>query len=289
MWPVLRSFWQEMGLSLVVGPARRQRDGDRLGREPRQDPAGRDSRHHDRQGLRFGLSTGERDKFRTRVERSSRPAATCSSRCAAWSRCTPDAEDADQWQLRRPTHTSKLKCFGRLQKLAAKTAGAMPAAAAVAGRQCSGTAGTAGQDAQRRSDADVASRRRLRPRLAPRRPGADRGGFTVEDRDRPRASTVRYVDPAQAGKGGIPTSPSCSGSIEHDRPGGCYRVAIKSTGRAHQSGHRPRQPGQAPENGEAAQRILNLFLGDLEVTRPGPRCPDGLPGVFSGPGRLARD
>ena len=44
LWPVVREFWQENGFLHQARAARGRRDGDRLGREPRQHPAGRRAR-----------------------------------------------------------------------------------------------------------------------------------------------------------------------------------------------------------------------------------------------------
>ena len=72
---------------------------------------------------------------------------------------------------------------------------------------------------------------------------------------------MRYVDPAQAGKEDPNFFAKLFGSANTTGPVR-YRVAIKSDGTSSLVTVLDNQG--APENGEAAQRILNLLMGDLK-------------------------
>jgi outer membrane protein assembly factor BamC len=54
LWGPVRDFWLESGFLMAIDQANMGPDGNRLGREPRQDPAGLHPQHH-RQGVRFAL------------------------------------------------------------------------------------------------------------------------------------------------------------------------------------------------------------------------------------------
>jgi outer membrane protein assembly factor BamC len=72
LWPGVKEFWQELGFLVNVESSGSRDHGDRLGREPGQDSAGRHSRYL---GKVFDslYSTAERDKFRTRLEKGAEP------------------------------------------------------------------------------------------------------------------------------------------------------------------------------------------------------------------------
>jgi outer membrane protein assembly factor BamC len=91
----------------------------------------------------------------------------------------------------------------------------------------------------------------------------DRGGFTVEDRDRAQGLYfVRYVDPGQAGKeepgffarlfsgGSTPAGPAR------------YRVLVKGEGEVTTVAVLNAQG--APEAGDAGKRIVSLLVNDLK-------------------------
>ena len=54
LWPQLQAFWQERGFLLAIDQPADRRDGNRLGREPRQDAAGHHPQHA-RQAARLAV------------------------------------------------------------------------------------------------------------------------------------------------------------------------------------------------------------------------------------------
>ncbi len=91
----------------------------------------------------------------------------------------------------------------------------------------------------------------------------DRGGFTVEDRDRAQGVYfVRYVDPAQAGK----EQPGFLGRLfgsKNEVTGPLrYRVMVKGQGES--STVQVLNSQGAPETGDAGRRIVALLVDDLK-------------------------
>jgi outer membrane protein assembly factor BamC len=92
----------------------------------------------------------------------------------------------------------------------------------------------------------------------------DRGGFTVEDRDRTAGLYfVRYIDPKAAGA----EEPGFFGKLFGSKPAASsaavrYRVQVK--GQEQKTLVSVLNSAGAPENGENAQRIVGLLVNDLK-------------------------
>ena len=166
-------FWQETGFLVTIEHARSRRDGDRLGREPRQDPAGHHPRHA-RQAARL-RSTRPPSATSSAPASSAAPSGNAprsTSATAAWRRSTPRAtQDAD-----------RLAAARRRPELEAEMPAPPDGAAAAsqeeqrqaAGRARAGRAGARARSLQEPATAPstLAGERAVRPRLAPRRPRA---------------------------------------------------------------------------------------------------------------------
>lgn len=150
-------------------------------------------------------STGEQDKYRVRVERtSSNTAEIFVSHRGMVEVYTSTAQDRTMWQPRPSDPEMEAELLQRLAQRFAPPAQPQ----AVASAAPPGTAAVAAQpEVARLLAADGAQPARVRIEepfdRAWRRVGLalDRGGFTVEDRDRTRGLYfVRYLDPEQEAK-----------------------------------------------------------------------------------------
>ena len=262
MWPVLRSFWQEMGLALVV-------DRPETGVMETDWAENRAKLPQDAIRAVLGkvidsaYSTGERDKFRTRVERTETGSDVYITMRGMVEVYTDVEKTQTAWQPRPPDPYLEAEMLGRLmQKLSAKPPRAITPAAAVAAASAPAAPPRARMLADQPTPTlkvdDGFDRAWRRDGLA-----LDRSGFTGEDRDRAKGQYfVRYVDPAQAGKEDPNFFAKLFGA-KGDAAGPVrYRVAVKSE--ANLSLVTVLDNQGAPEKGEAGQRILALLLTDLQ-------------------------
>ncbi len=262
MWPVLRAFWQELGLGLVVDrPEAGVMETDwaenraKIPQDALRAVIGK--------VLDSAYSTGERDKFRTRVERTPTGSDVFITMRGMVEVYIDVQKTQTAWQPRPADPQVEAEMLGRLlQKLSAKPPRAITPAAAMA------AASAPQPEARARLLAD-----RPTPTLqvddgfdrAWRRVGLalDRSGFTVEDRDRAQGQYfVRYVDPAQAGKD-EPNFFTKLFSSKIDPTGPVrYRVSVKAEGNVSYVTVLDAQA--VAEKGEAGDRILKLLLADLK-------------------------
>jgi outer membrane protein assembly factor BamC len=262
IWPQLRAFWQEMGLALVVDrPEAGVMETDWAENRAKipQDAI----RAVIGKVLDSAYSTGERDKYRTRVERTETGSDVFITMRGMVEVYNVTDKSQTVWQSRPADPSVEAEMLGRLlQKLAAKPPRAVTPAAAVAAAS---------------APEPVARARMIPDRPVPtlmvddsfdrawRRVGLalDRSGFTVEDRDRAQGLYfVRYVDPAQAGKE-EPNFFTKMFTSKSDLTGPVrYRVSVKGEGNASIVTVLDNQG--APEKGEAGQRIIKLLLADLK-------------------------
>jgi len=262
MWPVLRSFWQELGLALVVDrPEAGVMETDWAENRAKipQDAV----RAVIGKVLDTAYSTGERDKFRTRVERTPTGVDVFITMRGMVEVYSDVQKTQTVWQPRPADPYVEAEMLGRLlQKLAAKPPRASSPAIAAAAASAPAPAARArlvdGSATPTLQVDDGFDRAWRRVGLA-----LDRSGFTVEDRDRAQGLYfVRYVDPAQAGK----EEPNFitklfSGKTDPTGPVR-YRVSVKAD--ANVSLVTVLNNQGTPDQGETGQRILNLLLVDLK-------------------------
>jgi outer membrane protein assembly factor BamC len=260
LWPQLEAFWKERGFNLAQDqPATGVMETDWA--ENRAKLPDDIIRSTIGKALDSVYSTGERDKFRTRVERNNNGGSDVYiSHRGMVETYTGERRESTIWQPRPADPQLEGEFLSRLMiKLGAKEEVAKAAVAgAVAGparaRMLSGRPGPTLQV----DDNFDRSWRRVGLAL-------DRSGFTVEDRDRGQGVYfVRYVDPRLAGKDepGFFSKLFSWGKKDGDGGPARYRVLVKAEGDTctvavlNSSG--------APENGDAGKRISSMLLDELK-------------------------
>ena len=258
LWPQLQAFWKENGFTLTVDqPTSGLMETDwaenraKLPNDFIRNTLGR---------VLDGLySTGERDRFRTRLERSATGTEIYISHRGMIEVYRGQLKDQTGWEARPADVQLEAEFLSRLlQKLGvkevqAKAAVADPAAAPARARVLQGQP----QAALQIDDNFERAWRRVGLAL-------DRSGFTVEDRDRGQGLYfVRYVDPANVGK----EAPGFfaklfSGDKNENLGPERYRVAVKGEGE--KSTISVLNSQGAAEGGPAGQRIVALLVEELK-------------------------
>jgi outer membrane protein assembly factor BamC len=259
LWSKLEGFWRDSGFTLVVDEPNTgvietdwAENRAKLPTDVIRRTIGRvfDSLY----------STGTRDKFRMRVERTAAGSEIYLTHRGFEEVYTGQLKDNTVWQPRPADPQLEAEMLQRLlvklgaKEEEAKTAVATPASVPARARV------VAGQPAATLQVDDGFDRAWRRVGLA-----LDRSGFTVEDRDRAQGLYfVRYVDPAQAGKDDPNFLTRLFRFGKKDDAGAPvrYRVAVKGEGERSTVSVLTAQ-GQ-PENGDAGKRIVGLLADDLK-------------------------
>jgi outer membrane protein assembly factor BamC len=260
LWPQLQEFWRDRGLALAV-------DQPEVGvmetvwAENRARLADDIVRRTIGRVFDSLYDTGERDKYRVRVERTDRGADIYLTHRGMEEVYANQLKDSTTWKPRASDPLLEGEMLSRLMvKLGAK---AEVAKAAVAAQVATGVAATPRARALTDRPAATLQLDESFDR-AWRRVGLalDRSGFTVEDRDRAQGLYfVRYVDPAQAGKeepgffAKLFSDAKLAGPVR-------YRVNVKAEGEVSTVSVYDAK-GQ-PEKGDAGQRIVKLLVDDLK-------------------------
>jgi outer membrane protein assembly factor BamC len=257
LWPRIRAFWETSGFVIVSENAEAGLMETDWAENRAKIPGGlwRDTIGR---ALDTFYSTGERDKFRTRIERTPTGSEVyITHRGMIEVFVTADRTDT-RWTARPTDPQLEADQLGRLMtalgvpQAEARTAVAQAPERAARARPLAGQPGAALQVDE---DFDRAWRR-VGVAL-------DRTGFTVEDRDRASGLYfVRYIDPkaevnAQPGLlnrmfGTTPTPPAPTR----------YRIAVKGEG--DKTIVSVLDARGAPEAGEAGQRIVSVLVADLK-------------------------
>lgn len=234
LWPRVKAFWEQRGYTLATEDAAAG-VMETNWYENRIKPPGEGVR-----GL-FGrlvgalYDTGERDRFRTRIERVSGGSEVYIAHRGAAEVYTTETRDSTTWRP-RPTDP-QLEAEMLQQLLLALTAtveaatpqkkapAGAPAAAVAAGTQAPARARlTSGPAAVEVDEPFDRAWRRVGLAL-------DRGGFTVEDRDRAAGVYyVRYIDPKSAGKDEPGWWSKLWGDGTNPQAAVRYRLQVKATG-----------------------------------------------------------
>ncbi len=274
IWPLLRSFWLERGFTLAV-------DNAEVGVMETDWAENRAKLPNDMVRNLLGkvldslYSTSERDRFRTRVERGTAGTEIYISHRGMQEVYTNQQRDTTMWQPRPNDPQLEAEFLSRLMlRLGAKDEAATRTA--VAATNTPGAAAPAGTAA--------AATQPPRARLVTGGPGAamevdeafdrawrrvglalDRGGFTVEDRDRSAGLYyVRYVDPKSAGKDEPGFFSKLFGWDNKDASSALqrYRLSVKTTDNKTQVSVLNNQ-GNA-DSGEAARQIVARLVDELK-------------------------
>lgn len=268
LWPLVKSFWTDNGFTLIeeqaaVGMMETdwRENRARLPQDFVRRTIGRvfDSLY----------DTSERDRYRTRLERTAQGTEIYISHRGAAEVSVGDKGESTRWVTRPSDAQLEAEMLARLML---RLGGPVESVAAPAAPQVA----TATQAVV--ATPEPAARARLQRDggvlqlqvddgfdRAWRRAGLalDRNSFTVEDRDRSQgAYLVRYVDPKLAGQADPGFLARLFGAKRQDLAGQRYRLKVTGTGTT--SVIRVLDATQGtPLDGEAAKAILDLLLIEL--------------------------
>ena len=259
LWPQLQAFWKERGFRLV-------QDESATGVMETDWAENRAKLPQDFIRASLGkvldglYSTGERDKFRTRLERTSDGSEIYITHRGMVEVVTGQSKDNTIWQPRPAEPQLEGEFLSRLmlklgaREEAAKAAGVAPNAPGSAARARI----LEGQATATLQVDDGFDRAWRRVGVA-----LDRSGFTVEDRDRTQGVYfVRYIDPSQIGKEEPGFFAKLLGLDKKDGGPPKYRVSVKGAGERSLVSVLNGQG--APENSEVGKRITTTLLEELK-------------------------
>lgn len=262
LWPQVKDFWQESGFLIsyeVPQAGVMETDWAENRAKIPQDFI----RNTIGKALDSLYSTGERDKFRTRLERTADGATEIYiSHRGMQEVLVGQQKDGTMWTPRQSDPELEAEFLTRLMaRLGAEISQAKTTVAS-AGLQPSRAKlvkGTSGGYVEVDEGFDRAWRR---VGLA-----LDRVGFTVEDRDRAQGIYfVRYVDPdydqKKASEKGILSRLFTFGSDDAAKSAQRYRIAVKATGGASQVAVLNSEG--RPDSSQTADRILSLLNEQLK-------------------------
>jgi outer membrane protein assembly factor BamC len=263
VYPQVRAFWKDNGFNLIQDRAEAgvletdwAENRAKLPNDVIRNTIGK--------LIDSAYSTGELDKFTTRIERTATGSDIFITHRGMVEIYVGDRKDSTVWQPRPAEPQLEATFLSRLMvKLGAKEEVAKTTVAA-AGSAASGPSGpprariVEGRPAQTLQLDDGFDRAWRRVGIA-----LDRSGFTVEDRDRGQGLYfVRYVDPAYAGREEPNWFSRMFKGKKADETGlAKYRVKVTAEGPTSTVAILDSQ-GKA-ETGEPGKKIANLLLEDL--------------------------
>lgn len=264
LWPQLQSFWAERGLTVIL-------DQPKIGVMETDWAENRAKIPQD--GLRKMIgsvldslySTGERDKFRTRVERTAHGSEIFISHKGMQEVAVSTAKDDFRWTVRP---TDPLLEAEMLSRLMIKLGGKEEVANAIVAqtKPAPTTTSTAAALNETRDLSNVPTSLTVNDGFdrAWRRvsQSLDRNGFTIEDRDRVQGLFfLRYADPTKAGKEEPGFFAKLFGTTNVDTTAGRYRVSVKSVGEV--STVQVLDDKGAVQTNDIAKRIISMMMSDL--------------------------
>jgi outer membrane protein assembly factor BamC len=263
MWPLVKDFWQEIGFIVNVEmPEAGVMETDWAENRARV-PDGV-IRNTLGRLLDSVYSTGERDKFRTRLERGAQPGTTeiYISHRGMEEVYTSMAKDDTRWQPRPPSPELEAEMLRRVMvRLGVQEERAKTAIAAATPAPARATLQKAGDGSGALALNEQFDRAWRRVGLA-----LDRVGFTVEDRDRSKGVYyVRYIDPdvdnkTADSKGWFSRLKFWGGNDKQKNEQ--YRVLVKDEGERAQVNVLSKEG--AAERSATANRILSLLYDQLK-------------------------
>ena len=258
LWPQVRAFWESAGFELAV----ENRDAGVMETSWNENRAKlpADVVRNVIGGLLNRLyDTGERDQYRTRIERGPAGTEIHISHRGIEEAYADERRESTTWRARPSDPSLEAEMLARLMValggVAEETARTTVAAAPEVPAKARVLPG-AGMAALEVDDPFDRAWRRVSLAL-------DRGGFTVEDRDRAAGLFyVRYVDPRYAGRDGpgffarlFSSAPDPSAPVR-------YRIAVKG-GEGKSTVSVLTSSGE-PDVGENGQRIVALLVDELK-------------------------
>ncbi|MCK6419320.1 MAG: outer membrane protein assembly factor BamC [Aquabacterium sp.] len=257
LWPVLRSFWQELGFGLAT-------DSLEVGVMETNWAENRAKLPQDFMRAAIGrifdnvFSTPERDRFRTRVERTAAGTEVFITHRGMVEVYTNTQKEYTVWQPRPSDPELEAELLTRLMvRLGAKPETARSVVAAAPDLPARARTVTGGAAATMEVE-EAFDRAWRRVGLA-----LDRRGFTVEDRDRTAGLYfVRYVDPKTAGQDEPGFFSKLFGGDKSASAVLRYRLSVKTAGSKTVVSVLNNQ-GE-PDNGEAARQIVERLVDELK-------------------------
>jgi outer membrane protein assembly factor BamC len=259
VWPQLREFWAERGFTLVVDNAQAgvmETDWNENRAKLPQDVIRRTI------GRVFDslYDTGERDRYRTRIERQGNATEVYISHRGMIEEYTGDRKEQTVWTPRPSDPNLEAEFLTRMMvKLGAKETVAREVVAKPVTPTVARARELAGQPALQVDEAFDRAWRRVGLAL-------DRSGFTVEDRDRAGGLYfVRYVDPKNATTNAEPGFFAKLFSFGKSADAAApvrYRIALKGEGE--RTTVTVQNSQGAPEASAVGQRIVSLLVEDLK-------------------------
>lgn len=256
LWPLVRGFWEKHGFNLetenaAAGVMRTQwaENRSKLPNDVVRSTIGR--------LLGSFYDTGERDQFSTRIERVAGGSEIYITHRGIHQIYLDERHENTTWRARPSDPQLEAEMLSQLMvELGSKPE---PARASVA------AAPEAPSQARPVASADATSLVVPEPfDRAWRRVGLalDRGGFTVEDRDRAAGLYyVRYVDPKSVGQDEPGFWAKLWGNKTNPNAALRYRIVLKPTGE--KTAVSVQTTAGAPETGDNAKRIIALLVNDL--------------------------
>ena len=260
VWPVAKAFWTERGFTLEVENA--QTGVLETGWAENRAKIPEDFIRRTIGRVFDALySTGERDRFRMRLERTATGTEVYISHRAMEEVYTSVQKDGTAWrakpsdpQLEAEMLSALMIRLGARDEVAREAVAKAAATPAPAPTQARPSPGTSGATTLVVDDDFDRAWRRVGLAL-------DRGGFSVEDRDRAAGLFfVRYVDPSLAGKE-EPSFLSKWFGRSDQTPVQRLRVQLKAEGGKTTVSVQNSQG--TPETGDAAKRIIDRLSADL--------------------------
>lgn len=260
VWPIAKAFWLDQGFTLAID----QPEAGILETDWSENRAKlpKDAVRNMLGGILNSLyDTGERDRFRTRIERTAQGTEIYISHRGVVENVTDAKGEQTAWQVRPTDPGLEAEMLSRLMVRLGATAQAAEAAKAAA---ATGSAVPNVAPAQARAGEpgtvvvlDGFDRAWRRVGLA-----LDRSGFTVEDRDRAQGVYfVRYVEPSRAARSEPGFLSRIFGGSKPATAPGQYR--IKVAGQDGQSLVTVLDAQGQPVRGETGQRIAGVLLEQL--------------------------
>lgn len=261
VWPIVRQFWLDRGFALTI-------DNPTAGVVETDWAENRAKLPQDiiRNTLGSVLdsfySTGERDKFRTRLERTADGTEIYVSHRGLEEVFTDRTSSSTAWTARASDPALEAEMLSRLMiSLGAKAEAAHTAVAdATPGVPVPARARVVdGQPGATLQVDDTSERAWRRVGLA-----LDRTGFTVEDRDQAQGLYfVRYASPEAAKEGNFITRLFSSDSADSQMALNRYRVQVKADGMTASRVTVLNADG-IPDQSAVAQKIITLLVDELK-------------------------
>jgi outer membrane protein assembly factor BamC len=254
LWPQLHAFWEQRGFSIET-------ENPQAGlmetnwSEDRAKMAADAARNAISRLLGALFDTGERDRYRTRIERGAEGTEVYVSHQGAEEVFTKDGSGSTVWRAR--PNDPQLEAEMLTQLMVALGTKEEPARAAVTGapEQPARARALAGSAALEVDEPFDRAWRRVGLAL-------DRGGFTVEDRDRASGLYyVRYVDPKNAGKEEPGWWARLWGDKSNPQAAVRYRITVKASGDKTTVTVQTSVGGT--DTGEIGQRIATQLVSEL--------------------------